>query len=274
MNQGVSVIVPNYNLSKFLPEAIESIVAQTYRPLEIVVVDDCSTDESPDILRAYEQKDWGEGVTFHAVLLPKNGMVSHARNVGAENASYDYICFMDSDDRFYNPKKIENEMNLVMKYAEKGEDIVAYSRIVYMDYDGNVFGNQGTNPKRYMEGDVKYYLISGFKAARLPRDYVFKKSIFFDVKGYPEGFYEDFDILLKLSFKCRFFCTQEWGTVYRRFPDGISHKPYKEHLKVRRGMCRKYFKTLKPAQKLKCSFYFCLRAMRNFVRILKGEKVR
>lgn len=275
MTKGISVIIPNYNYKQFIEGAVASIVAQDYRPLEIIVVDDCSSDGSQDVLREMEGRDFGEGVSFRSILLEENGKVAHARNTGAKAAKYDYICFMDVDDIFYNPKKLTNEMALVEKYAECGEDIIAYSRIVYMDADGNITGNQGTNPKRYMEGVIKYNLISGFKATRSPRDYVIKKDLFDAIGGYDNSsFYEDLDLLMRLSLKYRFFCTQEWGTAYRRFDSGLSSKPYEEHLRTINAIRNKYYELLPFGQKIICSGYRFLHALRNFARKIKGEKVR
>ncbi len=89
----VSVIVAVYNIEEYLPRCVESIMHQTYRKLEIILVDDGSTDGSGDICDEYAGKD-----DRILVIHKKNGGLSDARNAGLERASGDYIGFVDGDD--------------------------------------------------------------------------------------------------------------------------------------------------------------------------------
>lgn len=89
----VSVIVPVYNVAEFLPECIESIKKQTYENLEIILVDDGSTDSSGDICDEYAMSD-KRIMVYHQ----QNQGVVTARNIGIENASGEFIAFVDSDD--------------------------------------------------------------------------------------------------------------------------------------------------------------------------------
>lgn len=89
----ISVIVPIYNVEKYLPECIESIIDQTYKNLEIILVDDGSTDNSGEIADSLASKD-----SRIKVIHKINGGLSDARNVGMEAATGDYLAFIDSDD--------------------------------------------------------------------------------------------------------------------------------------------------------------------------------
>lgn len=93
MNKVISVIVPIYKTAAYLPECVDSLIAQTYENLEILLVDDGSPDESGAIADAYAAKDPRIKV-FHK----ENGGVSSARNLGIQNATGEYIAFVDSDD--------------------------------------------------------------------------------------------------------------------------------------------------------------------------------
>lgn len=93
MEKKVSVILPIYNVEEFLPKSIESVMNQTYRNLEIVLVDDGSTDSCPKICDDYAQKD-----KRIKVIHKKNGGLSSARNAGINMTSGEFIYFLDSDD--------------------------------------------------------------------------------------------------------------------------------------------------------------------------------
>lgn len=89
----LSVIVPIYQVEAYLPRCLDSIIAQTFRDFELILVNDGSTDRCPEIMREYAEKD------ERIVLIHKeNGGLSSARNAGMDAAHGRYICFIDSDD--------------------------------------------------------------------------------------------------------------------------------------------------------------------------------
>lgn len=100
-NQLISIIIPVYNAQKYLPKCIFSVINQTYRDLEIILINDGSTDESKKICNKYAKRD-----DRIRVIHKENQGVSHTRNLGIEEANGDYIFFMDSDD-FIDPNSIE-----------------------------------------------------------------------------------------------------------------------------------------------------------------------
>lgn len=106
----VSVIVPVYNVEKYLDRCVESIIKQTYENLEIILVNDGSTDSSGNMCDNYALND-----KRIKVIHKKNGGLSSARNAGIDSASGDYYCFVDSDDWIAN-NMIETLLNLCDKY--------------------------------------------------------------------------------------------------------------------------------------------------------------
>ncbi len=89
----ISVIVPVYNVEKYIERCLQSLMCQTHRDIEVIVVDDGSTDSSLQKCREYERKD-----SRFKVFHKENGGLSSARNKGLEEATGEYICFVDSDD--------------------------------------------------------------------------------------------------------------------------------------------------------------------------------
>lgn len=93
MSSLVSVIIPIYNTARYLPRCLESIRNSDYKNLEIICINDGSTDNCLEILQEYKNKD-----NRVLVIDVPNGGVSKARNIGLDYATGDYICFIDSDD--------------------------------------------------------------------------------------------------------------------------------------------------------------------------------
>ena len=112
----VSIVVPVYNASKYLEECLNSIINQTYSDIEIVLIDDGSTDNSGNICDAYEKND-----NRIKVYHQKNSGVSSARNNGIKESRGEYVCFVDSDDVVhpdYIKKLVENLDNDVLSICQ------------------------------------------------------------------------------------------------------------------------------------------------------------
>ena len=90
----ISIIVPVYNTAPYLDTCLNSLVSQTYKDIEIILIDDCSTDNSSEIIQKWEKKD----NRIKAIYKQKNSGVSDSRNIGLKIARGEYIGFVDSDD--------------------------------------------------------------------------------------------------------------------------------------------------------------------------------
>lgn len=109
MSSKVSIIVPVYNVDRYLDNCIQSIINQTYHNWELIIVDDGSTDNSPLLCDLYKGDD--QIVVIHQ----KNGGLSNARNTGISKSSGDYLYFVDSDDTI-EPNTIEDHVRMMDKY--------------------------------------------------------------------------------------------------------------------------------------------------------------
>lgn len=128
MKDKVSVIVPVYNVETYLPKCIESILNQTHKNLELILVDDGSPDKCPEICDEYAKKD-----KRVKVIHKKNAGVSAARNDGIDFATGDFVAFVDSDD-WIEPEMYEK---LLQKQQEDDYDVVfcGYNMVI----DGVVY---------------------------------------------------------------------------------------------------------------------------------------
>jgi len=111
----VSVIIPTYNAARYLGDAIDSVLAQTYNEFEVVVVDDGSTDETPTVVNKYDSR-----VRY---LSQQNAGVAVARNRGISESRAKYVAFLDADDTWF-PDKLERQMGLL---AQSTAERVCYS---------------------------------------------------------------------------------------------------------------------------------------------------
>ena len=124
-NNLISVIVPIYNVEQYARRCLDSILCQTYKNLEIILIDDGSTDNSGKICDDYAKKD-----RRIKVIHQENGGVSHVKNVGISLASGKYICFVDSDDTI-NPNHIEG----LLTACENNKADIAICGIDFVKYN-------------------------------------------------------------------------------------------------------------------------------------------
>ncbi len=151
----ISVIVPVYNVEKYLSRCIDSILNQSYADFELLLINDGSTDNSASICNEYEKKDSRIRV-FHK----ENGGVSTARNLGIENAKGRWICFIDSDDwiekEYFNAFNVDSFSINTLKiqlYKQYNENLNGYTNL----FDDNIKSIVTSN-------DIEKYNIFSFTA--------------------------------------------------------------------------------------------------------------
>ena len=111
----VTVIIPVYNSSRYMSEAINSVLTQTYKDFEIVVVDDGSTDNSKEIVGQFIEK-YPEEIRY---IYQKNKGIAGARNTGIRNANGEFMALLDADDKWY-PKRLEEGIKIIESSADIG----------------------------------------------------------------------------------------------------------------------------------------------------------
>ncbi len=135
----VSIVTPVYNAEKFISETIDSIQKQTYKDWELILVDDCSSDSSYDIISEYMKND----KRIRYIKLEKNSGAAVSRNTGIKNAKGRFIAFVDSDD-IWLPKKLEKQVNYMLD-KKLGFSFTSYR---YMKEDGTKTNKIAKAPKK------------------------------------------------------------------------------------------------------------------------------
>lgn len=173
-NHLISVIIPTYNRANYICEAVDSVLAQTYKNIEIIIVDDGSTDNTKDIvLQRYNSK-----VTY---ILQNNSGPSSARNNGVKHAKGDLIAFLDSDD-VWLPEKLEKQVKLIDQSHVIG--LVACG-LYNIDSDGNIVGSpiikrNYINRRSFLKELMIHNIITGGGSNTLIRRECFEKVGFFE----------------------------------------------------------------------------------------------
>ncbi len=236
----ISVIIPVYNTEKYLPRCIESVLAQTYRDLDIILVDDGSSDNSGKICDEYAEKD-GRVHVFHK----ENGGVSSARNLGLEKArekSSEYIGFIDADD-WIEPEMYEKLLNVLI---ETNSDIAVCCEIrEHTDKENRQEIKAGKRQsgeclkQTVYDRDEAVRAHLEWKISTVVHDKLYKSDLFTGIE-FPEGrTYEDLATVYKLIVAAERTVVL-WEDLYHydMHPESIIHNKSMKNLTDYWDACR------------------------------------
>lgn len=190
----ISIIIPIYNVEKYLLACVESILQQTYKNLEVILVDDGSPDRCPVICDELAQKD-----DRIRVIHQKNKGLSGARNMGIDNAQGDYLIFIDSDDTV--------EQTLVEElytYAEKWDCAIVACGRNYIFEDGQIVCKIAHDESKVYGFEEAIQEMNSFRLFDMSAwAKIYRKELFEDIR-FPEGkLSEDYYIMYKLFDKAQ-----------------------------------------------------------------------
>jgi len=214
----ISVYITSYNQKEYLVEAIESVLCQTLKPFEIIIVDDCSTDGSQDIIEKYASKYPDLIRPFyhsHKLGIPRN------RNFALKQVRGDLVTYVDGDDR-YLPRKLELELETLINHPEAQ---IVYSNYYYLDVYGQRLSLWADPNTPQPSGDVFIDTFSNNFPRGIPfRSELVPISCMHAVGLYDEriGIYEDWDIRIRLTKLYKAVYCSEPLSEYRLNPGGIS----------------------------------------------------
>lgn len=209
-NDKISIIIPTYNREKLVVRSVESVLGQTLKNIEVIVVDDCSDDNTESVLKKIKDK------RLKYIKLSKNSGTCYARNQGIKNATGKYIAFQDSDDVFH-PDKLEKQLNNLIKNktdmdfcktrindsyiqdvpSDEQDEILDFDRIIEFLCKGNFISTQTILAKRKVFDNILF-------DEKLPR-------------------LQDYDLVLRIVHKYKISYTKEALVDLYRQDDNISN---------------------------------------------------
>jgi glycosyltransferase involved in cell wall biosynthesis len=187
-NPLVSVVMPVYNAEKFLPEALESVLEQDYEPFEVIVVDDGSTDGTPQVVERYPR------VTY---IRQENAGASAARNTGIATAAGEWIANVDGDDRV-PPSKLSLQMDYLIRHPEV---VCVLGRQEWID------------PPPWLVRDQVYGELDGIPLNSM----VARRDVLLELGGHDDSHGGDLDVLVRM---------RESGYEYAVIPEVVVYRRY------------------------------------------------
>lgn len=237
----VSVIMPNYNSEKFLAQTIESVLNQTYSNLELVIVDDCSTDTSLDIIKAYQEKD--ERVRLY--INEENKGCAYTRNVALREAKGDWIAFLDSDD-LWLPEKLEKQLAFMV---DNGYEF-SYTNYNRIDENNVDLKEVISGPKVVTKRKIFRYCYIGCLTAM----YKAEPMGVIQVEEAIRNGRNDYALWLKAGRIRKCYLLDEVLSTYRLRRKSLSHGSFKKLLKYQYEL----FRVGEKMCVVRASYYTCL----------------
>ena len=202
----ITVLIPTYNCEQYIQEAVQSILDQTYTNFECIIIDDCSTDGTVDIIKTFNDP------RINLIIKPKNSGYTNSLNYGLTIAKGKYIARMDGDD-ISLPNRFEKQIEVL----EQDKDIIVCGSIFRIIDSETII----TAPEKHE--DIKLALLKdsciGHPTAMIRKSVLDKHQIFYDTNFEPA---EDYDLWVKLSKLGKLHNLQEVLFLYRVHDNQVS----------------------------------------------------
>lgn len=199
MEELVSIIMPSYNTGKYIKDAIYSVINQTYQNWELIIIDDCSSDDTIAIIKQ---------ISDSRIVLLQNKINSGAavsRNYGLRESKGKWIAFLDSDDLW-----LEDKLQKQIRFMKENEISFSYTSYTEIDSNSNKTGVSVTGPKRITKTGFFNYCWPGCLTVMYDRDKVGLVQIY-DIKKN-----NDYAMWLQISKKVNCYLLDEELAMYRR----------------------------------------------------------
>lgn len=203
MGDLVSIIMPSYNTAQYIAETIQSVIDQSYKNWELIIVDDCSTDNTDFIVSKIND----QRIIF--LKNKKNSGAAVSRNKALREAKGKWIAFLDSDD-LWKPDKLEKQI----QFMNKNNYSFSYTNYVEIDVDGNETGVKVTGPKKITKTGMFNYCWPGCLTVMYDASKIGLIQIY-DIKKN-----NDYAMWLKVCQKADCFLLDEYLAKYRKGRSG------------------------------------------------------
>ena len=235
----VSIVMVNYNHEDFIGESIESVIAQTYENWELIIVDDGSTDSSPEIIRKYAARE----PRIRPCLQDRNRHICAATNIGIANLTGEFVARLDSDD-VWCARKLEKQMQYMREHPEgalcftkldiidgNGKIVNESQDVLYQIYNGREDGKKGW---------IRHFFFYG--NTLIQSTLLMKREVLDETGGFNLAYMQghDFDFFVRAILKYDFIFLEEPLVKYRRtevqnsaWNDDNNRRFFNEHMNIR-----------------------------------------
>lgn len=220
----VSIITPAYNSEKFIADTIMSVLNQTYQNWEMIVVDDCSTDKTAEIVLSFQKED----SRIKYIKNESNRGAAFSRNIALQNANGKWIAFLDSDD-IWHPEKLERQIGFMLKNDYK----FSYTNYCEIDEHSNETGVIITGPNVIDKKKMTDYCWPGCLTVMYDAEYVGPMQCV-DI-----NINEEYALWIEIAKKTNCYLLNENLAKYRRHSNSLTSKSYFSLIKWHYLMFRK-----------------------------------
>jgi glycosyltransferase involved in cell wall biosynthesis len=259
--ESVSVILPTYNRANLLPRAVRSVLNQTYKDFELIIIDDGSTDNTVDIVKSFDDP------RISYIKLEKNKGAPAALNIGIDRARGQFIAFQDSDDEWHREKLSRQ----VAAFKDAANEVgVVYSGMWRISDDKRTFVPGDDISKK--EGDIHESLLSANFIG--PPAAMVKKECFSKVGVFDESLpcIEDWELWLRLS-KCYHFIYLPEPMVNAYYSPDSTSIDYEKLPVAFELLLTKHFEEFKGHKRLLARYYMCIaNCLCSYGDISKGRR--
>ena len=212
MIRSVSVVIAARNAESTIERAISSAIQQEGVDVEVVVVDDDSTDGTLDIVGSLQS-------SMNSLQLLSNSTnlgVSRSRNIGLKAASGEFLSTLDADDYYCDRLKLNHEIAAIQESVD--QDVIGFSGVLHLAEDGTLIRKAEPN-----DCPINFETILG-RECFIPRDFTLRRELILELGGYDENIaiFEDWDLKLRLSRRAKFAYTGRYGVAYVQHDRGLS----------------------------------------------------
>ena len=219
-----SVIIPSYNGIFYLKKCINSVLNQTYKMFEIIVIDNNSSDGSQDYIKSLKSSK------IKLLITDNYGSIAKSRNIGIENAKGNWISFLDSDD-YWHPEKLKLVAD---KIINEKPDIVSHDKFIVDKKNKTIITNKYNN--KIIEKNILKYLISirnlySTSTISIRKEFLKTNNLFFDER-LVLATVEDYDLWIRLTMKNPKVANIKSRLAYYRVHKNNASKNNIKHIKA------------------------------------------